>query len=269
MVAKTTLHVKDSHKNYGIILQDMEGIEEKYEKYSKTHRAVVAVIFAAILALMSAFFWRTFSFYQKIQRREINPALGYTTTDFTRAVQAFAQSAVGAERGAVATIDDPFFGATAPSITIVEFSDFGCPFSREVAPIIRAIAQQYSTDVQWIFRDFPMEELHPGATFAAQAGGCAAEQGKFWEYHDAVFELQGDLTSENIFTISDDIDLDGEEFARCVKSNFYRKDVAGDIADGMAAGVTGTPTFFFNGQKVEGSIPFTIFNQIINAMHES
>jgi protein-disulfide isomerase len=241
------------------------------EKHRWDSRRILETMgFVMALSAVALFSWRVFSFYRNIQSGAINPALGYTTTDFTRAAHAFAKKAAeGAGSGSLATIDDPTLGTKTPKITLVEFADFGCPYSQENAPIVRAIAKQYSADVQIIYRDFPLEDLHPGATIAAQGGGCANEQGKFWEYHDAVFALKEILSVEAIFSVADRLELDMDDFQRCMESDFYTKDVEGDIADGAAAGVVGTPTFFFNGEKVEGSIPFTVFNQIINAMRQT
>lgn len=226
--------------------------------------------FIAVLAVVLGFSWRIFGFYRGIRDGSINPALAYTTTNFTRAVTAFAaRAATNTDSVSLLGTSDPSLGNKEARITVVEFSDFGCPYSREVAPIVRAIAQQYSQDVRVVFRNFPIEEIHPGSTIAAQAGGCAAEQGKFWEYHDAVFASKEPLGVDMLNGITESIGIDQAQFSRCLDSGYYVSDTASDGADGAALGVTGTPTFFFNGQKVEGSIPFTIFTQIIDAMRQT
>lgn len=223
--------------------------------------------FILAIVLVSGFAWRVFGFYKGIRSGTINPALAYTTTNFTKAVTAFAAKAsTNTGSTSLLGLNAPSIGDKKAEITVVEFADFGCTYSKEVAPIVRAIAQKYSADVRVVFRNFPIEELHPGSTIAAQAGGCAAEQGKFWEYHDAVFASKEALGVEMLSGIAANIDLDVKQFARCVDSNYYSNAVEADSADGATAGVTGTPTFFFNGQKVEGSIPFTVFTQILDAM---
>ncbi|MEK7633023.1 MAG: thioredoxin domain-containing protein [Patescibacteria group bacterium] len=226
--------------------------------------------FVVALFLVLGFSWRVFSFYRGIRDGSINPALAYTTTNFTRAVTAFAaKAATNTDSASLLGASDPSLGNKNAKITVVEFADFGCPYSQEVAPIVRAIAKQYPDDVRVVFRNYPLEELHSGATIAAQAGGCAAEQGKFWEYHDAVFASKEPLGVETLSGIADTLGLDSDQFARCLDSDYYANDVTADSSDGAAAGVTGTPTFFFNGQKVEGSIPFTIFTQILDAMRQT
>lgn len=235
------------------------------------HRMLGTLGFLAVLGVVCVFSWRVFAFYRDIRSGEINPALGYTTTDFSRAATAFAARAAanGGGSGEILGENDPTLGAEDAKIVLVEFGDFGCPFSREVAPIVRAIVKQYPDEIQFMYRDYPIDDLHPGASLAAEGGGCAQEQDKFWEYYDAVFASTGELSTETLMTIADTIGLDGEQFERCIESGYYTNDVVDDTADGARAGVVGTPTFFFNGQKVEGSIPFTIFNQIIDAMRST
>jgi protein-disulfide isomerase len=236
-----------------------------------THQILGTLGFALVLLIVCIFSWRVFAFYRDIRAGEINPALGYTTTDFSRAATAFAAKAAanGADAGDLLGENDPTLGEDGAKITLVEFGDFGCPYSREVAPIVRAIVKQYSADIRFMYRDFPIDDLHPGATLAAEGGGCAQEQGKFWEYHDAVFGMADALSMATLMSIADSVGMDTEQFERCIDSGYYTNDVVDDTSDGAKAGVVGTPTFFFNGQKVEGSIPFTIFNQIIDAMRQT
>lgn len=249
------------------ILDDLQELEKATPSFF-VRRIGGTLIFVGILAVIMFFSWKVFSIYQDIRSGAINPALAYTTTDFTRAASAFAAKAVagGGGTGNLLGVNSPSIGPLDAKITIVEFADFGCVYSQESAPIIRAIAKQYANNIRLVFRDYPIDELHPGASIAAEGGGCAQEQGKFWEYHDAVFASGGELSVASLLTVAEQIGLDVEKFQRCIDSGYYTVDVNSDIADGAAAGVVGTPTFFFNGEKVEGSIPFTIFNQIINAM---
>lgn len=234
------------------------------------HRFLGVVGFVLALGVVLGFSWRVFGYYRDIRSGVLNPALAYTTTNFTRAATAFAAKA------ASTTADPSLLGAHDPStgpvdakITIVEFVDFGCPYSQEVAPIVRAITKQYSADTRLVVRNLPLDDLHPGAMIAAEAGGCAQEQGKFWEYYDGVYAMKDALSVESLTSLADRIGLDTKAFGRCLDSGYYDKSIATDVADATALGVTGTPTFFFNGQKVEGSIPFTIFNQILNAMRQT
>ncbi len=263
-----------------MIRADMEEIEEisllpvppepPRRSWWSASRILGLVGFVLVIGIVLGFSWRVFGFYRDIRDGSINPALAYTTTSFTRKVAAFAtKAATNTDTAALIGASDPSLGTKGAKITIVEFGDFGCPYSKEVAPIVRAIAQQYRDDVRVIFRNFPLEDLHPGATIAAEAGGCAAEQGKFWEYHDAVFATSDVLGVETVNAVAESIGLDMKAFGRCLDGDYYANDVTADGADGVEAGVVGTPTFFFNGEKVEGSIPFTIFTQILDAMRKT
>ncbi|MFA6018433.1 MAG: thioredoxin domain-containing protein [Patescibacteria group bacterium] len=249
------------------ILDDLQEPEKIVPRFS-VRKMKGTLLFVGILTVVVFFSWKVFSFYQDIRSGAINPGLAYTTTDFTRAASVFAAKAAsdGSGTGNLLGVHSPSIGSLDAKVTIVEFADFGCVYSQESAPIIRAIAKQYANDVYFVFRDYPIDELHPGASIAAEGGGCAQEQGKFWEYHDAVFANGDELSVASLLIVAEEIGLDVEKFQRCIDSGYYTADVKSDIADGAAAGVVGTPTFFFNGEKVEGSIPFTIFNQIINAM---
>lgn len=113
------------------------------------------------------------------------------------------------------------------------------------------------------FRDFPLG-MHNRALPAAEAAQCANEQGKFWEYHDAVFGNQKALADEDLKKYATDIGLDMEKFNSCYSSGKFRADVQTDMADGQSFGVTGTPAFFVNGRFLNGAQPFDAFKAIID-----
>lgn len=245
---------------------------EQAEAPKPVHRWIVTGVFAVALCLVVGFSWKIFSFYQGIQSGEINPALAYTSSDsFTAAASTIARLAAQSPTSPLelATDDDPSLGPDDAKVTIVEFADFGCPYSKEVSYIIRAIAKQFPNDVRVVYRDYPLTDLHPGADLAARAAECADEQGKFWEYHDALYESTATIDEQHMKDLADDVGLDEKEFSTCLASEYYVDEVAEDFATGISAGVEGTPTFFFNGVKVEGSIPFSVFNEIIDALLEA
>jgi len=170
--------------------------------------------------------------------------------------------------------DDAFLGDENAPVTIVEFSDFQCPFCRRFyTQTLPQIKSQYidSGKVKFVYRDYPLS-FHPAAQIAAEAGECAEEQGKFWEMHDKIFDEQGKQGGGTVqFTVTDlkqwaaDIGLDTGKFNECVDSGKYTSEVQKDFAAGSAAGVTGTPGFLINGKLVVGAQPFTVFQQIIEA----
>jgi protein-disulfide isomerase len=177
-------------------------------------------------------------------------------------LEAFADAAPGS--GVLASVDDPSLGPDNAQLTIVEFADFGCPYSKEESYVITALAKQYPT-VKFIYRDFPLDDIHPGANLAAQAGECAHEQGAFWEYHDLLYRHSGEFTTTALIDYAEQLDLNTAQFTECLTSGAYRDEVLNDARDGVSAGVEGTPTLFFNGQKISGAIPYQTFVDLIEA----
>lgn len=171
--------------------------------------------------------------------------------------------------------DDPMLGDPDAPVTIVEFSDFQCPFCRryftDTFPEIKA--KYIDTGIaNLVFRDFPLS-FHSAARPSAIAAECADEQGKFWEYHDKVFLEQAEQSESSTVSYGTDdlkrwareVGIDGGRFDQCLDAERYADEVEGDFEDGQAAGVSGTPTFFVNGTLLVGAQPFTAFEQAIEA----
>lgn len=164
-----------------------------------------------------------------------------------------------------ATDDDPRFGPANAKVVIVEFSDFQCPFCQQVQPVVKKLMSDYGDKILFIYRDFPLESIHPQAVVGALAGECAHEQGKFWEMHDKIFENQAELSPENLKIWALQIGLNSIQFGNCLDSAKYFEEVNQDLQEGIVAGARATPTFFINGRKLEGAIPLITFEQIILA----
>lgn len=173
----------------------------------------------------------------------------------------------------VSADDDPFLGNEKAKVTVVEFSDFQCPFCRSFwRDSLPQIKKEYIGigKIKFVYRDFPLS-FHPGAEPAAEGASCAREQGKFWEFHDKIFEEQDKRGQGTIqFTASDvkkwagQVGLDVAKFNQCLDSEKYKEEVAKDVADGTAAGVSGTPTTFINGRSLVGAQPFSAFKALID-----
>lgn len=163
----------------------------------------------------------------------------------------------------MATFDDPSVGPRDAKVVIVEFSDFQCPFCGQSAPVIKEILKDYGDKILFVYRDFPVEDLHPQSVLAAMAGECAHEQGKFWEMHDRIFANQANITSANLKTYAIQIGLNSLQFGSCLDSQKYLAEIEEDLQDGFKAGVRATPTFLINGVKVEGALPFNTLEKII------
>lgn len=169
---------------------------------------------------------------------------------------------------------DPVLGNADAKVTIVEFSDFQCPFCRAFFTDAYAQIKTAYIDTgkaKLVYRDFPLS-FHPASKPAALAAQCANDQGKFWEYHDKVFSEQEKLGQGTVTfgvpelkTWAAQIGLNMAQFNPCLDSAKHEADVAADTAAGTAAGVSGTPSFFINGKLVVGAQPFSVFKAAIDA----
>lgn len=165
----------------------------------------------------------------------------------------------------VSTDDDAVLGSATAPITIIEFSDYQCPFcGRFYNDAFKKINEQYikTGKAKLVYRDFPLE-FHQFAQKAAEASECAHEQGKFWEYNEKLFENQQSLDIDSLKRYAQDLSLDSGKFNSCLDSGKMANEVKKDANDGAKAGVSGTPTFFVNGVQLVGAQPFEAFEQII------
>jgi len=159
---------------------------------------------------------------------------------------------------------DPYLGSPQADLKIVEFADFQCPYCREVFSSIRKMAALYGDQVQFIIKDFPVNSLHPLAQEAAQAASCADQQGQYWSYHDQLFINQDNLTTEqDLINLAKQINLNISDFQTCLSNNQITSEINHDYQEGNNLGVRGTPTFFFNGVMVEGSLSEAQFVSLI------
>jgi protein-disulfide isomerase len=154
-------------------------------------------------------------------------------------------------------------GAADASVTLVEFSDFHCPFCKRVQPTLAQLLKTYPEKVKLVYRDLPLDGLHPQARGAAEAARCAQDQGKFWEYHDALFEHSPKAGDDDLKRYAEQVGLDGGKFASCLFQSVHHEAVQRDINDATKLGITGTPAFFINGRFVNGAQPIEKFVQII------
>ena len=163
--------------------------------------------------------------------------------------------------------DDPVLGNSNAPLTIVEFSDFQCPycgrFFEETFPLIK---ERYidTGKVKLVYRDFPLN-FHPMAMPSALAAECANEQGKFWEFHDMIFENQEILSNDILKQFAVDLGLNVEGFNGCFASQKYSKEIANDLQDVARAGGRGTPYFIVGDIPVSGAQPFSVFQQAIES----
>jgi protein-disulfide isomerase len=170
---------------------------------------------------------------------------------------------LGPYRVEIATEGDPAAGPEDAPVTIVEFSDFECPYCSRVVPTLKRVKEEYGDQVRLVFKQYPLPS-HPHAQKAGEASLCAHDQGKFWELHDAMFEDQQNLGPEALVAKAERLGLDVGTFRECLQSGRYAEAVEEDLREGARAGVSGTPAMFVNGRLVSGAVPYEQIAQVID-----
>lgn len=145
-------------------------------------------------------------------------------------------------------------GAESASVEIVEFGDYECPHCGDAYPVVKEIEETFGDQIKFAFRNFPLQEAHPLALPAALAAEAAAQQGKFWEMHDAIYENQYRLDEEIFDELAETIGLDLDKFKDDANSDETRQKVEDDFESGIRSGVNGTPSFYVNGTKFDGGV---------------
>ena len=164
----------------------------------------------------------------------------------------------------VPTEGSPSFGPANAVITIVEFSDFQCPYCHkwfaETWPLLQ---QAYAGKIRLVYRDFPLTSLHPEAEPAAEAANCAGEQNQYWPFHDRL--MGADQFGADVYlAYASSLKLDLVKFKECLTSNRFQTAIQNDASYGASLGITGTPTFFVNGIPLVGAQPFSTFKMVID-----
>jgi protein-disulfide isomerase len=158
----------------------------------------------------------------------------------------------------------PLRGPADAPVTIVEFSDFQCPFCRRIQPVIQELRRRYAKEVNWRFKDLPLISIHPGAQSAAEAARCAGEQGKFWEYRDALFKAS-QISQDMHKGVAESLGIDSKPFMTCLQSEKYRDAVQADSKEAQELGIGGTPTFVINGIVLAGAQPLEEFTRVVDS----
>jgi protein-disulfide isomerase len=156
------------------------------------------------------------------------------------------------------------------TVTLVEFSDFQCPACGAYYPVVTQVLKDFKKDITFVYRNFPLTDLHPNAQIAAQAAEAAGLQGKYWEMHDLLFTKQSDwsasTTARDIFAgYAQSLGMNVDQFKKDIDSDTVKNKVARDVADGQTLGITGTPTFFLDGVKLDNPATLADFEALIKA----
>lgn len=168
-----------------------------------------------------------------------------------------------APKSDVSVDDDPSLGTKGAAVTIIEFTDYQCPFCAKARPTVKQLVKEYGDKIHYVLRDYPLE-FHPLAKKAAEAAQCAGDQGKYWEFSEALWTHQPALEPEKLKEYAVELKLDSAKFNDCLDQGKYSAEVDKDAADGAKAGVNGTPSFFINGTPLFGAQPIEKFREVVD-----
>ncbi len=198
--------------------------------------------------------------YLRNQRREsvLDTFVKKLKTDYG------ATSYLEPQRIAIATEGRPSKGRDDAPVTIVEFSDFECPYCAGLFPTLRQILADYKDKARLVYLQFPLADIHPNALKAAEASLCAQDQNKFWQMHDAMFADPANLKVEDLKKKASALSLDAKAFNACLDSGKKFSIVRSDVSQGSMAGVTGTPALLINGRLLVGNQPSSEIRRIID-----
>lgn len=162
-----------------------------------------------------------------------------------------------------------FRGIATAAVTVIEFSDFQCPYCAKFHETMQEVVKNYPTEVKWVYKHFPLDSIHSYARQAAEASECAGEQGRFWEYADQLYVRQSEIKPSLFNELAQSLGLDTERFEQCLDSGKYEDKVKADQQEGAEAGVTGTPGSFLNGQALGGAASYEAIKALIDESLES
>jgi protein-disulfide isomerase len=153
-------------------------------------------------------------------------------------------------------------------LTLVEYGDYECPYCGQAYPIVKEVQERLGDDLRFVFRNFPLRQMHPHAESAAEAAEAAAAQDEevYWEMHDLIYEHQDDLSEDDLQRYASDLGLDAERVASELDEGIHRDRVEEDLMSGARSGVNGTPTFFVNGERFDEN--WTDVDVFVNALED-
>lgn len=159
-------------------------------------------------------------------------------------------------------------GPARAAVTLVEYGDFQCPFCGAAYYVLRNIEERFRRDLRFVYRHFPLTEVHPLAMSAAEASEAAAAQGRFWEMHGTLFENQANLLPDDLISYATELGLNVDAFSADLDNHRYVRKIRDDFMSGVRSGVNGTPCMFINGQRFNGPADETRLARAIDAARE-
>lgn len=239
-----------------------EAVAKSYYKpwYRRMWGKIFLVILAMILMFLVYFGVKVAVGYYHAKKGEIyNYELGMWLTP--EAYQANLELAAD-----LLTDDDPWVGAEQPLVQVVAFESFACPFCKADQETLDKVVETFGPLLRLTIKDFPTEGIHPGVFEAHLAAACANEQGVYWPYRKLLFENQGEFDIKNLKLLSKNLGIDISQFDKCLDEEKYATEVRQDYSEGVDLGVTGTPTYFVNGELVEGSRSYETWEDIVGCI---
>lgn len=167
------------------------------------------------------------------------------------------------------TSGDHIIGPAIAAVTLVEYGDYECPYCGMAHPMVKQILRHFDNQLRFAYRHFPLSRVHPHAQRAAEAAEAAGAQGRFWPMHDLLFEHQNALEDQDLLAYAAALDLDLQRFVAELEAGRHAARVREDFLSGVRSGVNGTPTFFINGARYDGSVDFGSLAAAINAAARS
>ena len=159
---------------------------------------------------------------------------------------------------------DHIRGSVNAPITIVEYGDFECPYTGRAYPVIKELTKQFNEKIYFVYRNFPLNDIHPYAQHAAEAAEAAAAQDKFWQMHDYLFEHQKALDDHHLLEYAQKVELNIDRFKKEMSEHVYAPLINKSLKSGIDSGVEGTPTFFINGERYEDSWDLDTLTSLLN-----
>lgn len=161
--------------------------------------------------------------------------------------------------------DDHVVGDPQAAVTLVEYGDFECPYCGTAYPMLKEVQRRMGKSLRFVFRNFPLAEMHPHALAAAEAAEAAGAQGKFWQMHDTLYEHQEALGLTHLVAYAKKLGLDVARFSKDLEAHTFRERVEEEFRGGIRSGVNGTPTLFVNGTRYDGDLELEVILKALQA----
>ncbi len=162
--------------------------------------------------------------------------------------------------------EDHIQGSLDAPIVLVEYGDYQCPYCGQAFPIVKQLQEDFGDNMAYIFRHFPLAQMHEHALHAAEAAELASDEGKFWEMHDMIYENQHSIDDISLTTMAKSLGMDEKKFMINLATDSKKDEVQADFMSGVESGVNGTPSFYINGKKYEGSWDYHEFSKVLKSV---